>query len=108
MKKDNVVLALYPKTRGIGYACLESPKDLIDCGIATVRPICNGKILKRAQNFIEYYQPTLVLLQNYENRYLKHGKRVANLIDEIMAYARGKGVPIKQYSREQIRDVFEQ
>jgi len=109
MKKDhNLVLALYPNTRGLGYACVESPKDIIDYGIVTVRPICNGRILKRAKKFIEYYEPTLILIQDYESKYSRHGKRVSGLIDTIVAYAKEKRVPIKQYSREQIRNVLEQ
>ena len=93
---------------GLRYACVESPKEIIDYGIATVRPIGNSKTLQRAKQFIEYYKPTLVLIQDCESRYSRQGKRVAKLIDDIVVFSKRKKIPVKQYSREQIRDVFEQ
>lgn len=107
-KTNNVFLSFYPNTRGFGYACTEGPSEVIDCGVATVRPVGNDKLIERARRFIEYYEPTLILVQNGDGKYSRQGKRVSSLIREIISFAAKEQIPIKQYTREQVRFVFEQ
>ncbi len=107
-KTSNVYLSFYPNTRGFGYACTEGPSEVIDCGVATVRPVGNEKLIERAKRFIEYYEPTLILVQNGESKYSRQGERVLSLIREITAFAAQQRIVIKQYTREQIRFAFEQ
>lgn len=110
MKKDTtMIFALYPNARGLGYVCFEQPeKKLWDCGIVTVRPICNGKILKRINKFVDFFKPAVILVQDCDSNYSRHSKRVTGLVASITKYAEEIKVPIYRYSRQQIRDVFEQ
>ena len=105
MKKDTViVLALYPNSRGLGYACLEQPQNLIESGIASVRPIGNKKTLERVVKFVEFFKPKIIVLRDADG---KHSKRVVALIESITKYAKGINLPVYRYKREQIRDAFE-
>jgi hypothetical protein len=106
--EQNIILSIYPNTRGFGYVCLESPKNLIDYGIVTIRPICNRRIMKRIKKIVSYFRPVLVLVQDCDKKYSRQGNRIKNLIDNIVAFAKENNIPVVQYSREQIRDVFEQ
>ena len=109
MKKDTtMILALYPNARGLGYACFEAPEKLWDCGVITVRPICNGKILERITKFVDFFHPTVLLVQDCDSKHSRHSKRVVRVVDSITKYAEEIKVPIYRYSRQQIRDVFEQ
>lgn len=109
MKSNNeTVLAIYPNFRGFGYAFLESPTEPRDCGIVTIRPICNRKCLERIKKFIDYYRPTLIVLQDFSGKYSNKSTRVKTLIDNLISFCHTNQISVKQYSREQIRFVFSQ
>lgn len=105
--KPVVVLSLYPNRRGFGYVCLEWPQKLIDSGIATVRPLCNSGIFDRFEKFLDFYKPQLIVIRDCENL-SSCKKRTQKLIHSITIHAGKVKIPIHHYSREQIRDVFEQ
>lgn len=109
MKKDKViVLALYPSTRGVGYVCLESPQNLKEYGVVTIRPIFNGKVLERIEKFIEFFNPHVIVIKDYGEDYSEKNMRGAALIESVAKFAGEMNVPVHRYTRQQIRDVFEQ
>ncbi len=101
-----LVLALYPNFRGFGYAFLENPQEPRDCGIVTVRAISNKKCLKHIKKFIDYYRPSLVVLQDYRGDTYWKGKRTKKLLDDIAGLCKKENLPVHQYTREQVRFVF--
>lgn len=103
-----IILSLYPNTRGLGYICLETPQKLLDSGVVTVRPIFNGRIMQRVQKFTEYFKPTLVIIRDHNYPTTARNKRTKELIDEIVKYAEEKNIRVYRYSRQQIKDVFQQ
>jgi Holliday junction resolvasome RuvABC endonuclease subunit len=106
MTQENpVLLALYPSSVGMGYACLQIPDQLLDFGIATIKPMLNGKLLSRAERFMEYYKPKVILLK--EKHSSKNSKRNDNLIDALASLSYEKNIQVYRYTREQIKDVFE-
>ncbi len=109
MKKEiPSTLAIYPNNVGYGYAFFETANTLTDCGISYVRPISNAKCLKRIRQFLEYYKPSVIVLEDYEAKGARKSKRVEKLIRNIEALAVEKKLEIKKYSREQVRFVFQQ
>ena len=109
MKNETkMIFAIYPNARGLGYACFESPERLWDCGVATIRPIGNKGVMERIKKFVDFFQPTVIVVRDAENSNNYHGKRVSHLVESIVEYGAEIKVPVYRYSREQIRDVFEQ
>jgi hypothetical protein len=105
MNETPVILALYPNSIGIGYACLQVPERLFDFGVTTVNPISNGRLLRRAERFMDYYRPKIILLKETEPS--KNSHQVNKLIEAITTLSGEKGLPVYRYSRQQIKDVFE-
>jgi len=103
-----IVLALYPNTRGIGYVCIEYPQKILDSGVATVRPILNSQLVKRIEKFIDFYKPVLIVIRNCDLSQSGNVKRAKQLVDDIITHAKEKQIPTYHYSREQVKDVFEQ
>ena len=101
-----LVLSLYPNARGIGYACVEMPQKLIDSGVLTVRPICNGEILDRVKKYIEFYKPQLIVVKDFDKSSFR-SKRGIELVESLTAYATEIRVPVMRYTRRQIHEVFE-
>ena len=57
---------------------------------------------------IGFYKPTNIIVPDYKGKYSKKGDRVKNLIHTIVDYSTDQEVQCYHYSREQIRDVFQQ
>ena len=102
-----IVLSLFPNKRGFGFACIEFPKKIIDSGMVNVRPISNSGLFDRFINFLEFYKPHLIVIRDCENLSACK-KRTQKLINSIIEHANMKKLPVHRYSRQQIRDVFEQ
>lgn len=100
-------LSLYPTSRCVGHVTLEWPATFIDCGTFCVRPLCNAKLLKGIKKSIQYFEPAILIIRDYDTATFK-GKRAKYLIDEVERYANEINTPIYKYSRQQVRDVFEQ
>lgn len=108
--KTNIVCAIYPNANGYGFVFLENAeigRKLIEYGSVRINPICNRKILERIKKSIDYFRPTIVILLDPEGKTSRVGKRNKNLMKDIIAYAESEKLQVFQYSRDQIRDVFE-
>lgn len=104
----NIVFAIYPNANGFGYVFLESARKLLDFGVFRVNPISNQKVLKRVKDMFAYMRPSLVIIQDPEGKSSRTGKRVRNLISNIVSLASESKLDVSQFTRDQIRDVFEQ
>ncbi len=110
MEKENLPLtfAIYPNTKGFGYAILEGPQKLLDHNMVVVSPVSNTKLLERIKKTLAFYKPKIVILQDPDCKLSRAGKRVRRLIDEIVECAEDMQLEVHKYSREKIRAVFAQ
>jgi Holliday junction resolvasome RuvABC endonuclease subunit len=108
MKEDtSVILALFPNVIGLGYACLENPQTLLKVGVIKVRPMSNKKALSHVKELVDLFDPKIVILRDFDTHKPLKNKRIQQLLNEIITYAKEKHIRTFQYSRQQIRDVFE-
>jgi Holliday junction resolvasome RuvABC endonuclease subunit len=103
-----MTLSVYPNRRGFGYVVIEGPRLLVDYGICTVKPISNDAVMTRLKKIINFYKPTKVLLREADRASVSHSPRVGKLIGAIGKFVKDKDIPVYRYSREQIKNVFEQ
>jgi Holliday junction resolvasome RuvABC endonuclease subunit len=102
----NTILSLYPNARGLGYACIEIPERVVDFGVLRVRRFRNRRIMRFVEQFVEFYRPTVVVVRSSDERNIR-SERIGELIGQIEASVRNRGIPVHEYSREQVREVFE-
>lgn len=107
-QRRNIVYALYPNANGFGFVYLDSPRNLLDYGAVRINPISNRKVLERIKRSFEYLRPSIVIIQDPEGTASRVGRRVRRLIDKIIVLATEENLKVVQYSRDQVRDVFEQ
>lgn len=100
------LLALYPNARGLCYACIQMPSNLIDYGVANPLPFSKARFIKRVEKFIEFYQPKIVVLRGIEKDTWKN-MQSGQLIEGITQLANERGLSVHSYTRKQIRDVFD-
>lgn len=103
-----ILLAIYPNTKGFGFACLEveTPQNLIDSGVFNVRPLNNARLLKQVKFYIGFHEPEIILLRDTDNT-TNTNERLKAFSDELELYAAEKKLVVHRYSKEQIRAVFE-
>jgi hypothetical protein len=101
------VLAIYPCTRGFSYAVMENPLKLLEFNLISPKKFDKEKLLDAMKRIIETHKPITLVMENCNSKYCRKGKRTKNLIQEISYWAKKKHIPVKFYSRDQVRNVFE-
>jgi hypothetical protein len=102
-----LVLAVFPSTRGFGYAVLEGPRSLVDWGVKSARcPQKNLASLQKIRELTAFYRPDLVVLEEYEGPGSRRAKRIRTLINLMAAHAVEKGIGTTYLSRAAVRDCF--
>lgn len=105
-KKKPRALALYPFTRGFGYAVFEGRASAIDWGLKEARKNKNVRSMKSMRELIEFYYPDVVVLEDYAGSGSRRCKRIERLIRDINRFASGRNIRVYRYSRGYVRDVF--
>jgi hypothetical protein len=104
--RKEIILTLYPNTRGFGYAVMENALTLVEAQIVTVRPLSHERNLNSLKEMIDYFEPTLVILENYDHPSSRKAKRIKELIDAVKDYVQNRNISTKAYSRSDIRFAF--
>lgn len=106
IEKINIILAIYPNANGFGFAYLENARKQVGFGSVRYNPVDNKSIMVRIKKMIEEFPPTQLVLLNPEGKFSRTGFRTKQLIKEIISFAESEKLPVSQYTRDQIRDVF--
>jgi hypothetical protein len=104
---DDLVLAVFPSTRGFGYALFEGPHALVDWGVKNAR--CsqkNRESLQKLRELLAFYHPDVVVLEDYQGRGSRRAKRVQTLIKLTAALASQEGITAASFSRAEVRSRF--
>jgi hypothetical protein len=103
-----LVLAVFPTTRGFGYAVFEGPNSLVDWGVKAVRSggQKNLECLRRVRELFDFYHPDVLVLEDYEGRGSRRAKRIRTLINLMTAHAAEGRIMNVSYSRSEMRACF--
>ncbi len=107
MKPNPLTVTLYPNGYGMGYVIAENPKEIINYGVARIRPMISSGYIKRLQSFIETYRPSLIIIRDPDGTG-RMSKRIQSILKNFEKQAQELELPIYKYSREQVKEVFEQ
>lgn len=105
-KRNDIILSIYPNHKGFGYAIINNVREPIDYGIVNIRNSGMKIYLKKAQEIIELYHPTVLILEDYSCSSYRKTQKVQKIIATLNHHARSKELPVYQYSKKQIREAF--
>ena len=105
-KKKQIILSLYPNSIGFGYAVMDDALSVLNSQVVQIRPISNTHALKRIKEIIDYYEPKIIVLEDYQGIGSRKSKRIVKMIDAISRHALRKSLKTYKYSRADIRFVF--
>jgi hypothetical protein len=102
-----LVLAVFPSTRGFGYAVLEGSRSLIDWGVKSARcPHKNLESIQKIRELLAFYRPDVLVLEDYEGPSSRRAKRIRTLINLVAAHAAEKEMSTAFFSRAAVRACF--
>lgn len=105
-KKEQMILSIYPNSIGFGYAVMNNALSVLNSKVVQIKPVSNTLAIKRVREIIDYYEPKIVVIEDYKGIGSRKSKRIQKMIDSIFRYASKKKVEICKYSRANIRYVF--
>ncbi len=104
--KEQLILCLYPNAIGFGFAVMTNALNVLSSRVINIRPVSNTQSLKEMKRIIDYYEPKLVVVEDYLGIGSRKSKRTRKVIDSIYRHATKKQLKIYKYSRSDIRYVF--
>ena len=103
---DILVLALYPSTRGFGFAIFKGPSRPIDWGVKDVRIDKNVSCLSKMKDLIEFYEPEVVVTEDYAEKRSRRCKRIQALLRNIARLVEEKRITNFRVPRATIRSFY--
>ena len=99
-------MAIDPATRGFGFAVLEGPERLIDWGVKETKTDKKRRTLKLIAELVDWYRPSVIVLEDTAAQDSRRCNRVECLIDEIGTLAAKSNVKVKRVSKAAVKQAF--
>jgi Holliday junction resolvasome RuvABC endonuclease subunit len=97
------ILAIAPLSRGLGYAVMEGPDQLVACGNKAILRDKNAKALAWVNRFIQFYQPDVLVLPNVTAADTRRAARIKTLHRQIIVWAAKQQLKVRLVSVTQVR-----
>jgi hypothetical protein len=106
-RRYDLVLTVYPQSRGFAFALFESWLSPVDWGTHEVRgPRKNAQSLARINSLLELHMPDVIVLQDMSNHGTRRVPRIQELNRRIAELAHLRGIVVHKYSRARVLDHF--
>ncbi|MBU6402326.1 MAG: hypothetical protein KGS61_18570 [Verrucomicrobia bacterium] len=100
------MLAIYPASRGFGYAVMESPENLIDWGVKSANGRKNAVCLAQTRELIRFFGPTVLVIEDHRRKGSRRCLRVQSLLESLGRLANHEGVKVRGISPAKVRRTF--
>lgn len=100
------ILALEPKSRGLGYVMFKNESQAIDWGVHETRIAKNARCRAKAQKLVEEYKPELVVIEKTNDPCARRQSRIVRLIDQIISDIEKAGGTVERVARRKAIERF--
>lgn len=105
-RKQQRILAIWPNTRGYGFAVLDGETTLVDWGIKGVKGDKNARCLEMLDKQMSFFSPDVIVLQDFAAKGSRRCARIRALGEEIIAKAKSRRLKVSSFSNEGIMKTF--
>jgi hypothetical protein len=103
-----LVLAIYPTTRGFGFVLMTSPLSPVDWGTKEVRGgNKNAQCLAKVAALINAHQPDVIVLEDATAPGSRRALRIRRLSRAISSLAEDQAIDVHNYSRGAMHECFD-
>ena len=107
-KQSKLILAIYFQTSGFGFVLLEH-RSPVDWGAPEIRGRDRAKrSLKQIDSLLTLHTPDMLVLQDTTRRGTRRAPRIQALNRQTLLLAKRRGVPVRTFSRAQVRTYFDE
>jgi hypothetical protein len=108
-RRHDLVLSIYPQTRGFAFTAFEGILAPVDWGVHDPRgPDKNTRCLKQIGALFTSHAPEILVLQDMSVSGTRRAPRIRELNHHIVELAEAHGLPVRSYSRVQVLEFFSQ
>jgi Holliday junction resolvasome RuvABC endonuclease subunit len=105
---QNLVLSIYPTSRGYAFVLFEGPLSLYDWGVKEIRnKQKNERTLKSIKALIEQHRPDYLVIEDYTEKGSRRSSRIRRLYRSLVHLAAVEQVEVVRYGKNAIRSCFE-
>src|SRR5436853_4569680 len=108
-RRYDLVLAIYPQTRGFAFVLFEGWLVPVDWGVYEARGADkNARCLTRIASLLTFHTPDVLVLQNMSEHGTRRAHRIRELNRRAAELADQRGMLVRTYSRAQVIEYFEE
>lgn len=96
------ILGIDPFSRGVGFAVVEGPENLVDWGLKSTGRADSAKAIRMIEGLISRFQPDVLAIEDWNEIGSRRCDRVRKLLDSIASHGR-KSVRIRLVTAGQLR-----
>src|ERR1700720_4769039 len=106
-RRYDLVLAIYPQTRGFAFVLFEGSLSPVDWGIHEARGLRKNEwCLTKINSLLDLHMPDVVVLQDMSVRDAHRAPRIQELNERIADLADRRGMIVRKYPRARVVDYF--
>jgi hypothetical protein len=107
MPPSDLVLSLYPNSRGFGYVLFEGALSPFDWGVKDIRGQAkNRRILHFIDTLLVRYAPVVLVLEDWTDAAVERIGRINDLYQSIVALAKKRLIRVVLFPMRKIREFF--
>ena len=104
---QNLVLAVYPFSRGFAFVFFEGPDSPFDWGVKEIKKKSkNTKTLDEIKKLIDRYRPEVIVIEDTSDRASRRNSRIRKLYQMLVHLAAAEYVDLCRYTKAQIKECF--
>jgi hypothetical protein len=106
-RRYDLVLAIYPQTRGFAFVLFEGWLAPVDWGVYEARGADkNARCLTRIASLLALHTPDVLILQDMSEHGTRRARRIEQLNYHAAELADQRGTFVRTYSRAQVVECF--
>jgi len=104
--RREIVLAIYPSSRGFGWIALEGPFAVVESGLHQATKDKNAGCVRALDRLIRRIKPSALVLEAFDKRSSVRSGRIRRLCLSFVTLAADRGLELAVYTRDEVRAAF--
>jgi hypothetical protein len=104
---QNLVLSIYPFSRGFAFVLFEGPESPFDWGVKEIKEKHkNTKTLDEIKKLIDRYRPEALVIEDTTGKDSRRTSRICKLYRMLVHFAKAEYVDLHRYSKFEVKRCF--
>ena len=105
--QENLVLAIYPFSRGFAFVLFEGPESPFDWGVKEIREKHrNVKTLDAIKELVDRYCPVVIVIEDVSDYANRRSSRIKKLYRLLTHLATAEHIDLHRFSNAEVKQYF--